>query len=524
MINPLGLDTASPQERTKRFSTAVFYGVILILTAMLSLISFWGLPELGIDTVANILNPFNLIKLLLMGSMAYFYLEFLLLAKRKQTIFLLFAAIGAPLLMFTGIFARQFGLNVHATLLVTGLVFIPMGFIAIPAIPEMLRKYPFIRFLGIFTLVVIYCYFFHKINYAPPQSIMASAQGLDENKNLSDLLFYDTIFQFLICALVIYVIGRARNYTQLFYRFNTCISVFSIVISIIPLYFFLTTKQFGVTLEGIFRFSGIFPHPNYNAVFLGLLSLYLLGIYLAQKSWSPQTSLLPISAGLITLLASLFSLAKTSISSYIALLSILVFVYLILNKVKLRHIVGMVVKTLVVSILLFFVINILSGNVWTDLLLARYQSVDSMDWRLKLWQQVIYGLDIQTLLFGNGLASSTQKVNELLYHAKGSTESASLVIHNIFLQNLFEFGFIGLTQILAMFSFFLDPFTSVRHFQPEKKSELLFLIALQFVLTAFYLIYLCFNINSYIYSSIYWVISSALYIYIIKRNAHDHEI
>lgn len=492
--------------------------VSVLAAALVGFLFYYLLPAAELEWPGNLMSGMNIIFLSVLLIAGYAYLEFLKYSHKHPQDFLLFLSLAGPCIIFSAILGHEVGVNPHPTPLIAALTLLPMGLMLWKKVPELYARYPYIRAISIYTGMVMLYFFFYHNNFAASQTATAASQGLDGNQSQHSILFFDGIYQFFICCAGVYIVGQARDFMKLFGRFNTCLSIFAIASSVIPLFFFLTAQRFGIYLEGLFRFSGIYYHPNLNALYLDFISLYLLGIALYYRTWTKRSFLLPGLGSFFALVGSLFSMSKTSLFSYAVLLVALLFAYMLLNNISLKRLIGFVLTFAFACFLLSIIVNALTDGMLLTTLLSRFEDNGSLEWRLKLWGEIMDGFDVRTLLFGNGLGTAVPKVIGMRFHVAGDMPDANaLNMHNTVLQNVYELGLLGLSSLVGIGFAILDPLRLVKNHDARNKKELYFLISLQAIITLFYLAYLLVNFNSYIYASIYWLITSVLYAVIIKR-------
>lgn len=500
------------------------------LKTILLVITVWfvasiALPLAGLSQFKTLVEPLNLFKLALIAIGGYYYYEFLVYFLKKTEILLIYATTITPLIMFAGLITRIAGVDIHCSSIVITLILIPAVLFAIKAIPTLLQRYRFFMLLTIFTSIAGLYFFVYKIDFAIPLTIQMASQGVQANKSMSENFMLDAVYQFFMVAMALQAMRVTRDFRKLFHWFNVSLSLYTLITAIIPLGVFVGFKRLGLNLEGIFRFMGIYPHPNYNAFYLGIISLYLLGIglYFLKKK-NASSPMLFFSSSAVAFLTSLFSLAKANLFMHVVCAGLIILAYLMSERMNVLKIVKFAAGATFLGGAILALINALTGGAWFEQLANRIDSQQSLIWRLNLWKFYLIDFDTITIIFGHGLASSIQKAYAILF-SDVNMPITSVVSHNIFIQNIYEFGLFGLTQIMAMACFSLDLTKDIlsKNIPAPLKRDLRFLTILQAVIFLYVIVYLCFNIGAFIYAVLYWIPCTILYMYVQRQGNLSHE-
>jgi O-antigen ligase len=497
-----------------------YYAWLVGLTALFGLLIFGWLPGLGIGLPMKLFGYKAL--LLAMAGVAggVLYVEYLGYWRRRPEFFLIFCTIFPVLWNYLGEQLIAVGISLRGTLLLFPLVIVPALLVVGRSGIATIRAFPFLKLLSVFLAWTTLLFLFHNINYQPPISANLTAIGVSRYNDFGSLFLYSVFFEFVCAVAAAWLVSRTPDHRAFFERFNQVLALFTLAISIIPVIVFPLGGA-RIMLEGVWRSTGIFTHPNINAFYLSFLSLYFLGVFLAGVHRSRKSGLLLLSAAVTAGIAILFTFSKTVLFGHLVALAVLLLIHAG-TRGSLRKMLVSSAVLLGAGALLLICVDALSGNEVSRTLFGRLENSRSLDWRLDLWGRLMTDMHAGAWLFGNGLTAAYQRVYEWLYLDSNPELMVSMQPHNIMIHFVYEMGLLGLAYTLALLRLAVSP-TKLPPTLKGGKNNLL-LRSLPVLLFGVYILYYSFNNYDLISGGLLWIVMSVLVVYQQRETAFQQAL
>jgi O-antigen ligase len=419
-------------------------GLLPVVAALLALFVYGLLPLLGIEQLAQALSMEKLLKLVLLGVGAVGYGLYVRWILKHPYMLLTFVLLGWPLLEYASQILMEMGLNLRMRPLMLATVGLPSLIFMVQYGRAMMATLPFVGvFTGFLTLVTLYFVFFNA-NAADPK-LGADFVWSEGSISFGQLISY----LFIGCGIVTGSIGllHHREPARLFDRLNMGLMGISSVLAIIT----ILGYPFGLfcqNVDGFVRANGIYTHPNPYAHHMGLLMLYLLGMfcYYQGRNRLPQWLLL-LALG-TNGLAFLLGLSKTAIAG-VGLFGLLL-MGLNLSSERLRK---QFVRLAVVVVLMIPVglvgFQAATGKTLLDVMEARMEENTSMVWREEAWGRLMAQMDAPTLMVGHGFTAANVTLFGLSYNTEKNA-TPLILVHNGYISLLYDFGLPGMLLFVAV--------------------------------------------------------------------------
>lgn len=320
------------------------------------------------------------------------------------------------------------------------------------------KQVPFIRYYLLFFSVVLFFRLFFNANAI---DVKATITGGDMAGNMANdqVLFY---FMDLIGMYVCYS-AFSGNWDQgghklldIFDRFNQCLMVVTSILSIIFIICY-PLGMFTINLEGFIRTFGLLMQPNPYAHHMGLLMLYFLGLfcYYQGENKHRMPGWLVYAALAINLLGFLVGFSKTAIAA-LAIGVIIIFLGSVsVPTIRIKFIWGLIAMTflMIIGLGLF---SALSHQSILEIFSARMENNNSMDWRTNVWNYLLSDLSFDKLLTGHGHTASNATILQNSFSDKDG--KPVIMVHNGYIQLLYDYGVWGLLLVGAVLSIMWNAF------------------------------------------------------------------
>ncbi len=398
------------KKRKYLFFKLAIAGTVLFTIASLFTIGFYGFMGVAVLLFFTAISP------LLIGRYKFFLIAWLFIIPLCDSLFWD--------LMIAGTFPQ--------VILMTGLT-LPFGIILfLTELPNVIKKYPYIKYLIMFFFVVFLnvC-----INFF-------SGRGSLGNFNDVFKIFLQI---FIITCFYKYTLKNTNisnfvNWTRIFFIANSCTAILQRLTGIgLPI------------IEGVPRVVGLCGHPNVLAFINVIYFPFALHYLLKSKDKTDKTWwIISILTGVMALI---LTMCKSVIFTFLVQLFILFFFVNMKTKVK-------VAFSIIGAALLFIAANYLLDLQIIELIINRINNTSSYESRLILWNYLLSNINMVNIWLGHGIDSAFLKIHQM---TGGHTAP-----HNAYLQMLYELGIIGL--LFFLLSFIVYSLKFIKLFIKEKTS------------------------------------------------------
>ncbi|HEY9746621.1 MAG TPA: O-antigen ligase family protein [Oculatellaceae cyanobacterium] len=506
---------AIPTQSTKKLA----FTVSVLLAFLLPLFGLIILPAIGVQTLSGPLSSLFQYKTLMMlfggliGGVAY--LQYFRFVQARPQILVAFIALAWPLVAYLNSQLLSVGVNLHLRpLLVVSLAF--------PCLWVSLKYRHLIRqhmswslfYLLFFGWLLLYAMFFNP-------DAEAFAKSGDEDGSIGIM----QLFAYFYCLLAMWVAGittlKARHPQGLFDTFNKALIIISGLEALVTILGF----PFGLTsmpIDGFTRAVGIFGHPNMYAHHMGILMLYLLGLfcYYQGKRANRLPGWLLFGGIAINGVAFLLGLSKTALGVYTICAVLLLLLNLSVPEVR-RGFLKIAMASVVLIPLGLFGFQALTGESFLSVLESRMEQTQSMNWRATVWQELLASISTTSILFGHGYTAA----NELLFRVSYSdSENAKplILVHNAYLALIYDLGIVGYSMFACTLALCWQ---SIRHSFHRLISGLRVEHTIILTLSLYFLIACGFDEMSYMFDApmLYWLLCAILYC-LALRETHQEAV
>lgn len=482
-------------------------GLLAALGLGLPLIVYLLLPALGVGVFAKLLNLKKLILLAggLIGAVLYWqYWRFITLRPQLLVGFVLLAW---PLVAFINTHLLEAGLNLHLRPLLILAVMFPMVWVSCKNYQLLWQNVPWMKYyLAFFGWLALY-FVFYNANATDPRLSGGKSALSEGSVSMVQLTAY--LYCLLSMATAAITLLKARNFRGLFDFMNQAllwVSGLEAIITILGFPFKLTSME----LDGFVRAIGIFTHPNPFAHHMGIIMVYLLGLYCyyqGERQGRIPGWLLWGGIGL-NFVAFLLGLSKTALGVFAICALILFLMNLAVPAVRRGFIKILISLTVLVPIGLM-AFQLLSGKNFLTLLESRIEGTQSLNWRTMIWQALMAKMEAGTWFFGHGFTAANQAVfNATFNNAKNA--NPLMMVHNAYIALLYDLGIMGYLMFATTLALIVQSLKSWIHaIRPAFRTEHSIIIAL----TVYFLFVCGFDEMSYMFDApqLYWTLAAILF-------------
>jgi hypothetical protein len=420
----------------------------LFFIALLIPIFIYGVfPVIGIKSFANLLE-FKKIALLccaIIGGVGYlYYLRFVL---PRPQILVAFMLLLWPIVDYVCNQAMAV-INLHERPLLLLTIAIPGICLLWKYRVMLMREMPWYRYYLFFFLWLFL--YFALFNANATDTRNASEESFLDG-SLSAIQFVSYLYCLLSVAVPAVVMMRCKDPRKLFDTFNAAFIVVSIL-SAMPTILGYPFDMFNMVLDGFKRSYGLFTHPNPFGHHMGIIMVYLVGLFFYyQGSRKSRFPFLLLAAGIgVNLIAFLMGLSKTALADLSLCTLIMFSLNLAVPAIRRR------VPALIISICLLTPIGLLgyqaiSGESFIGMLESRSEKTESMTWRTQIWQDLLEDFTPVSVITGRGFTSANARVFELTFNNSKDSQPL-MMIHNAYIALLYDLGITGYLMFIAALS------------------------------------------------------------------------
>jgi len=485
-----------------------------IVGALIALLLYGLFPLLGLGVFGRVLSIQRCIQLfgLFVGGTGYVYYLRYILPRPQHMLF--FYAIFWPVAEYANDWLMRFGgVNLHMRMLL-------LLVLAVPALLQMVRFgktmllcFPHFKYYAGFLGLLFLYYLFFNAHAMDAKLASAAVESTDNSIGMMMLTAY--IFCFLGMFTSAVSIYKHPNPLGLFDTFNKTLIWVSMILGVLTIIGY-PIGLFSKDVDGFHRAMGLYTHPNMFAHHMGILMIYLLGIfcyYQGERAQRMPAWLLWAGLG-INLIAFLLGLSKTAIGiGSLCALGLLVFN---LSSSAVRK---MFLKLILAAVILvpigLFAFEKIADRSFFDIIQSRIDQKESMNWRVETWNSLLANIRGFEYLWGHGYTAANVWVYMLSYN---DTKNATplIMVHNGYVALLYDFGLMGYIFFVSALSLMWNAM--------KRAAQSLFvggrpLLVTVCMMTIYFMVVCGFDEMVYMFDGplVYWTLATLLYAVAIQE-------
>jgi len=429
----------SPQKKFPQWLVIGFLG--------LPVLGFLILPQVGVGSFTQLFDLKHL--LLLFGGvigLAVYTRYFKAVMARPQWL-VAFILIFWPIVNHLNAQLLMMGPNIHLRPLLIALLAIPGLGMTLRYKALLWRTMPWLRFYaGFVGWVLLYSIFFNA-NAADPRFTNGDAFGEGSVSLIQSTAYFYCLLSITVPAILML---KSRAPEAVFDTFNRVFIVVSCFLSLLAIIGF-PFGMYNMMLDGFLRSKGIFAHPNLFAHHMGIIMVYLVGLFCYYQSQKgsrhtrlpkrPPFPMLLIWVGLgINGVAFLLGLSKTAMGVFALCFLILLALNAQVPAIR-RAFFKVLLARLVLAPLALFAYEALSGQSFVSLLSSRIEQTESLTWRTQVWQELLNAITFSSIWFGHGFTAANDLVFRVTFNAQN--EEPLMMVHNAYIALIYDLGLPG---------------------------------------------------------------------------------
>lgn len=417
-------------------------GFALLLPVFIYMI----LPALGFKSLGEALNLkmlIALVGLLVGGSLYWGYLRFVM---PRPALPLAFIVVAWPIVDYLNVQMLTFGLNFHLRPLLILALAIPAIGMAWQERRTLWQNLPGLKVYVLFMAWITLYALVYNANAVDPR-LSGGSEAMGEG-SVSMVQWTAYCYCLLAMALAGVAILKARDYKGLFDWINKALLWVSSLESLLTIAGY-PFGLFTLFLDGFTRAIGIFSHPNPFAHHMGVLMIYLLGLFCYYQGERKHRipGLLLYSGIIINFCSFLLGLSKTALGIF-AICAVIVFA-MNMAVPAVRRSSGKILLGLLILLPVGVVaFEVLSGQSFFSLLESRIDQTQSMTWRVIVWQDLLADINMATVWLGHGFTAANETVFRLTF-SDAKNAQPLMMVHNAYIALLYDFGLPGYLLLLA---------------------------------------------------------------------------
>lgn len=507
----------------KAFKTDILSGKRLVyllagLGVILPVLIYLLLPALGVSGFSEALGYKRLILLAGAGIGALAYWQYWRFVIPRPQLLVGFILLAWPMVDFLNAWLLEFGLNLHLRPLLMLAIMLPMLWISGKNYRLVFSNLPWLKYyFAFFSWLTLY-FVFYNANATDPR-LSGGDNALGEGSvSMVQLIAY------LYCLLSITVSAvtmlKARNFNGLFDFLNQALLWVSGIQALITIAGF-PFQMTSMMLDGFLRAIGIFTHPNPFAHHMGIIMVYLLGLYCYyQGERKHRMPALLLWAGIgLNFIAFMLGLSKTALGAFTFCALILFLMNLAVPAVR-RGFIRLLFSLAVLMPVGLFVFQLLSGKDFFALLESRINETESFDWRTMIWEDLMSEINMASLWFGHGFTAANQTVFNLTFN-DAKNANPLMMVHNAYIALIYDLGVMGYLMFAATLSLVLQSVRGwIEAIRPALRTEHSIIIAL-----ALYFLFVCgFDEMSYMFDApqLFWTLVTLLFCLSLRERKVVH--
>ncbi len=492
----------------------VLWAALFLAIITCPILAYMVLPAMGITTPAHLLSLPHLALGMGLIIAGFGYFCFFQYVTRHPVVLVYFYLLVWPVLNWVELtLSQNFGLNLHLRPIL-------LLMIAAPLIRQMLvnrrffgRIIPHFKYYAIFWVILVSYFFLFNQHAHDPQ---LGGQGI-LSEGAVDII---QIFAYTYCLLGIIAAASTsfthENANDIFDQLNRWLLVITGIEALIT----IIGYPFGVLsirLDGFQRAFGIFSHPNPYAHHMGILLIYMIGLfcYYQNENKSRLPNWLLIGSIAVNLLAFLLGLSKTAIAVFSLSTLVLCLITMPASWMKQTALRFLGLAIVIIPLGLWAFEHITSQSFF-DLISARLEDQTSMNWRLEIWNDLVAGIQGIPAIIGHGFTSANELVYQLTYNNQHNAKPL-MMVHNAYIALVYDMGVFGLTFFAAAIALLVKAGQMLLH--PLKQGSRALTGAI-IALTLYFLLVCGFDEMSYMFDApqLFWVLVTLLYCHSLRES------
>ncbi len=425
----------------------------MLLGTLIPLFAYFLLPAVGVTQFESLFSLNKLLKLFILAFGGIGYVGYIIYLYRQPQLLVYFYILAWPVVEFiNNVLLFVVGINLHLRPILMLAIGLP-GLVLTCKHFGKLREVPHFKYYLAFWLWLLFYFLFFNSHAVSPGDEMESVWS-EGSIGIAQFTSY------FYCLVGIGLTGvnmlQNRNPQQFFDNINRKLLWLTGFLALITLIGY-PFGFFAMKIDGFQRAIGIFTHPNPFSHHMGILLLYLMGLFGYYQSRDNQRIPfgLLISSLSLNLFAFLLGMSKTAIAVF--LLAGAVYFLLSLSSAHIRKLffrLAMLMLIIVpIGILMY---QIITQESFFDILQARIEQQASLDWRYEVWDGLILNLmENGSYWLGNGFTAANAWVFQLTYHDKLNAAPLMLV-HNGYISLIYDLGILGWLIFVSAISLMLN--------------------------------------------------------------------
>lgn len=494
-----------PQVQARVAKPGLPSGLLILAGLLIPLLGYVLLPLMGVSAFSSIFN-FNRI-ILLFGAMigGVVYLFYFRSVLARPQLLVVFITMGWPIVTYVSILLLTVGINTHLTPLLLMGVAVPAFCIAVKNRQLLLTQAPWFKYYLIFlTWLALYHVFYNARATDPHLSGSDGEPGLVSVVQLS--AYYYCLAAMAVTAVAVL---KARNYRALFDGFNKLLIIVSSILSLMVIIGY-PLNMFNLMLDGFLRATGIYAHPNPFSHHMGILMVYLFGLfcYYQDERKHRLSGLLLWSGIAVNFVAFLLGFSKTALAVFAICTAVIFLLNLAVPAVRRSFLKIMVAIAVLIPVALFG-FEALSGQSFMDMLQSRMDDQTSLNWRSEVWQDLLAGIRLDNIWFGHGFTSA----NDLIYHLTFNDAKNAhplMMVHNAYIALIYDLGLMGYMMFVSAISLL---FNAVKGWMAAPRPSLRTEHSIVVALVIYFLVVCGFDEMSYMFDApmLFWTLATMLF-------------
>lgn len=470
-------------------------------------LGYFILPAFGINVFAEALG-FKRILLLCaaaIGSVLYWY--YLKLVLVRPQVLVAFILMAWPPVAFFNMGLLDAGLNIHLRPLLILSIALPCLWLSVKHFRQLMATIPWFKYYLLFFGWLVLYFVFYNANAVDPR-LSGGGEAMSEGSvSMVQLTAY------FYCLMGIAITGvtmlKTRNYKKLFDMFNQGLLWISGIESLITIAGY-PFGLFNLELDGFTRAIGIFTHPNPFSHHMGLVMIYLLGLFCYYQGQRKDRvpGWLIYSGIIINFIAFLLGLSKTALGVF-ALSALIVFLMNLSVPAVRRSFIPITLGLVILVPVGLFAFGELSGHSFVSLLESRIDQTQSLNWRTMIWQDLMANITPLSIWFGHGFTSANDVVFHMTFN-DAKNANPLMMVHNAYIALLYDFGILGYLMFAAAVSMGIQAVHGwVSAIKPSFRTEHSIILGL-----VIYFLCVCgFDEMSYMFDApmVFWMLATLLY-------------
>ncbi|WP_373531582.1 O-antigen ligase family protein [Vampirovibrio sp.] len=486
---------------------------LAVLGLVLPLLIYLVLPVLGVSGLADALGYKRLILLAGAGIGAIVYWQYWRFVIPRPQVLLGFVLLAWPVVAFLNAMLLELGINLRLTPLLLLTLMLPMLWVSAKNYALIFSQLPWLKYYLIFFSWLTLYFIFYNAHATDPQ--LSGGDNALSDGAVSTVQLISYLYCLLSITVSAVAILKARNFRGLFDFLNQAllwVSGLEALFTIIGFPFKLTSLM----LDGFDRAIGIFSHPNPFAHHMGIVMIYLLGLYCYYQGERKQRMPAWLIWGSIgfNFLAFMLGLSKTALGTF-ALCALTLFLMNLAVPAVRRGFAKILIGLVVVLPLGLLAFQLLSGKNFFGMLDSRMNETESFDWRTMIWEDLMSQIHWGSVWLGHGFTAANQMVFNLTFN-DAKNANPLMMVHNAYIALLYDLGLMGYFMFVAAISLALQSLRGwMSAIRPALRTEHSIIIAL----TLYFLLVCGFDEMSYMFDApqLYWLLVSLLFCMTVRE-------